>query len=163
MTLRIAAPASSPLPDEVHALLTDPAVQRIIVATAADGTPLPAVSPELRPGDDGRLLHLEFAESSDTAKSLLGSLWFDRPVAVLLLRPDGSGARILGHTERAVITGPLFQQFYVETRERLGEIGLAAIWVIRPGTVEVFDRSRWVYDESAQRPFFTHLDRLAKA
>jgi len=153
-------PAAAVLPPAVAGLLDDPGTIRLVVANDARGVPLPAVSPDLRAGDDGRLWHLEFAEASDTAKSLLGSLWYDRPVTVLLLRPDGSGARLIGQVERTVITGPLFQRLYTETRERRGDIGLAAIWVLRPEEVEVFDAGRWAYDESAQRPFFTHLDRL---
>ena len=94
---------------------------------------------------------------------LLNSLWFNRPVAILLARPDGSGARILGRVERSIIAGPLFQRLYAEVQARHGEVGLAAIWEIRPTEIEVVDRTRWVFDESATRPFFTHLDRLAIA
>jgi hypothetical protein len=106
---------------------------------------------------------LELLETSRTNRNLVRSIWYDRRVAILLKGQDGRSFQIKGLPVRAHVSGPVFQKHYSEVRARLGDVALAAVWVIRPD--EVLDETPDVRrkEEQAAHPSFTHLDRLVRA
>ena len=70
--------------------------------------------------------------------------------------------QIKGRPVKTHITGPLYQRHYQRVREKLGDVDLAAVWVIEPD--EVIDQSFDVRRrrEEALHPDFAHLDRLVR-
>lgn len=150
------------LSQELIDLIEDPATRKVLATVDEDGIPHVVVKQSLHVGGDGRLHYLELLESSRTNRNLVRSLWFDRPVAIAVQGSDGRSFQIKGIPVKTHITGPLFQQHYVAVRQRLGDVDLAAVWVIEPQ--EVIDETFAIRQarEEAARPFFRHLDRLAK-
>lgn len=143
-------------------LLKDERTIKILATTDQKGVPHVVFKQSLHVGPNGDLLYLELLESSQTNKNMIGSLWFDRQVAVALKGQDGSSYQIKGKVRRALVAGPLFQQYYVSVRERLGDVDLAGVWVIEPEQVSNQKYTVRKKQEEERRPLFTHLDRLAQ-
>ncbi len=147
------------LDEALIALLRDEASIKVLATVDADGAPHAVVKQSLTLDAAGRLVHLELLESSRTNKNLLRSLWSGGRVSVLVRRGDESW-QLKGRPVRAHVAGPEFQREYVRVRERLGDVDLAAIWVIEPE--EAVEQSFTVRktQEEAAHPQFLHLDRI---
>lgn len=141
------------------ALLRDDATTKVLATVGADGKPHAAVKQSLTVSEEGNLVHHELLESSRTSKNLLRALWSDGRVSVLVRRDDESWV-ITGRPIRAEIAGPDFQREYVRIRERLGDVDLAALWVIEPEAAARQSYAARRADEEAAHPHFTHLDRI---
>lgn len=150
------------LTTEIIDLFTDAESTKILATLDGDGFPHAVVKQSLQVGDDGNLLYLELLESSRTNRNLVRSIWFDQKVAVTVTGRGGQSYQIKGKPVKTHITGPVFQQYYTAIRERLGDVDLAAVWVIEPEEIveETFAVRR--ADEERKHPFFNHLDRLAR-
>src|SRR6185369_468035 len=109
---------------QTRTLLADPATVAIIATSGSDGSPHLTVSRHLELLEDGRLLHLELLESSETSRNLLRALWFDTRVAVILHGGNGQSLELRGKPVKAHISGPLFRRHYEAIRARLGDAGL---------------------------------------
>lgn len=153
---------STTLSHEVIDLLNDESTTKIVATTDGDGLPHAVVRNALYAGDDGTLHLPELLESSSTNRNLLGSLWFDRKVAISLLGKDGRNFQIKGKPVKTHVSGALFQKHYVNVRETLGNVGLAAVWVIEPEAVYNEDFAALKARQDAERPTLTHLDQLIK-
>lgn len=147
---------------EIIDIIEDRESAKVLATVDEKGAPHVVVKQSLHVGTDGNLHYLELLESSRTNKNLVRSIWFDRPVAISVHGKNGRSFQIKGKPVRTHITGPVFQKHYEEIRQRLGDVDLAAVWVIEPH--EVVDETFWTRhaQEEAAHPFFRHLDRLAK-
>lgn len=150
------------LSKEVVELIENRETAKVLATLDEQGFPHVVVKQSIQVGADGNLHYLELLESSRTNRNLVRSIWFDRPVAVAVQGKNGRSFQIKGKPIKAHITGPLFQQHYAAVRQRLGDVDLAAVWVIEPH--EVIDESFETRQkqEETRRPYFKHLDRLAK-
>lgn len=90
------------------------------------------------------------------------SIWFNRKVAIALKGKNGQSYQIVGKPVKAVVAGPIFQKHYVKIREKLGDVDLAAVWVIEAEEVSNQTFAVRKTEEEAAHPNFKHLDRLAK-
>ncbi|MGB8930922.1 MAG: hypothetical protein WCC48_06695 [Anaeromyxobacteraceae bacterium] len=149
------------LEPRVKALLDDPATVKVLATSDRAGRPRATVDDSIHLGPGGHLVYLERLEGSETQRDLVAGLWFDRPVAVTLRRGQ-EAVEIVGRPVKSLVAGPEFRRHYEALRARLPEGDLAAVWLIQPS--EVSDLS---YDvrrarQEAERPFLTHLDRLAR-
>lgn len=150
------------LPQELLELLGERETGKVLATVDENGVPHAVAGQSLYVGDDGNLHYLELFESSRSNRNLVRSIWFDRPVAIAIQGKNGRSFQIKGKPVRVLIAGPVFQQHYVELRRHLGDVDLAAVWVIEPHDVidESFETRR--ASEEAEHPLFRHLDRLAK-
>ncbi len=150
------------LSKEIIDLFTDSGSTKILATLDGDGVPHAVVKQSLQISEDGNLLYLELLESSRTNRNLVRSIWFDQKVSIAVTGKGGESYQIKGKPVKTHITGPVFQQHYTAVRERLGDVDLAAVWVIEPE--EVIDESFATRraEEERKHPFFMHLDRLAK-
>jgi len=150
------------LTTEIIGLLKDEETTKVLVTLGADGFPHAVVKQSLQPGEDGAIFFLEFLESSRTNKNLVRSIWFNKKVAILISGKDGRSFQIKGAPLKTHIAGPVFQQHYAATRDKLGDVDLAAVWIIEPEEIidETFATRK--AQEEAAHPFFNHLDRLAR-
>jgi len=150
------------LTTEIIDLLGDSETTKVLATLDADGFPHAVVKQSLQPGEDGEIIYLELLESSRTNKNLVRSIWFGQKIAIALKGKDGRSWQVKGKPVRTHITGPLFQEHYTAIRQRLGDVDLAAVWVIEPEEVieETFAVSKG--EEERQHPFFSHLDLLAR-
>jgi hypothetical protein len=93
---------------------------------------------------------------------MTGSIWFGRRVAILLAGKDGASYQIKGTPLKCLVAGPVFEAHYTRIREALGDVDLGAVWIIAPE--EIADETFRVRfdEESAARPMFLHIDRIAR-
>ena len=145
----------------VRELLEDTATVGTIATLDESGAPHAVPSPFLHLDPDGRLVHLELLETSNTHRNLLRSIWFDRPVTVSLSGTGGSVTVVKGRIHKVHVSGPLFSSYYRKVREQLGDADLAGVWLI--DAQEIIDETYALRKarEEALHPFFRHLDRLA--
>ena len=152
---------TTPLPDDLKTLLTSPDTLKVLATVGPDGEPHAVLDPSIHLDADGRLVYLELLESSRTQRDLVASLWFDRPVT-LMVTGRGRTWRIAARAWKAHVAGPLFRRHYEWIRAERPAADLAAVWLIEPVAVtEETDAVRRARQE-AERPFFIHLDRLAR-
>jgi hypothetical protein len=147
--------------NEVLELLNAGSSVKILVTLDEAGLPHPAVKSSLRrEGDD--IVYTEFLESSRTNRYMIRSLWFNRSVSILILTPGGKSYKISALPVRAIVSGKIFQRYYEEVQKTYGDFDLASVWILKPR--EVFDQTlqKRIAEESRKRPYFIHLDRLAR-
>lgn len=147
---------------EVAGLLADPSTVKVLATAGEDGTPHAAIKQSLHLDADGNLAYLELLESSRTNRNMVRSIWYNHRVAILLQGKQGESYQIKGTPVKAIVSGPVFQHHYTRIRQRLGDVDLAAVWVIEPEAV--IDESYAVRkaQEESLHPHWLHLDRLAK-
>jgi hypothetical protein len=150
------------LDNEVVELLSNMETVKVLATIGQDGVPHAVIKQTLHLGEDGNLIYLELLESSQTYKNLLRSIWFNRKVSVVLNGKEGQSYQIKGKPVKNIISGPIFQKHYTSIRERLGDVDLAAVWIIEPE--EAMNQTYKVRKatEEASHPYFKHLDQLAK-
>ncbi len=147
---------------EVAQLLREPETVKALATVDENGNPQVVIKQTIHLAADGQIVYLELLESSRTNKNMIRSLWFDRKVAVVIKGKDGNSYQILGRPVRAIITGPVFEKYYTEVRQKLGDVDLATVWKIKPESIinESFPVRKT--QEEERHPIFTHLDRIAR-
>ena len=118
------------LSQDIIDLLNDQETVKVLATVNAEGIPHAVFKQSLHVGSDGHIHSLELIETSNTARNLVGSIWFERKLAILLRGRDGRSVQIKGRVLKYHISGALFQQHYLAVRERLGDVDLAGVWVI---------------------------------
>jgi hypothetical protein len=146
----------------LRALVASRHAARVLATAGPDGEPHAVLAPALEVDEAGRLLYLEPLEASRTQRDLVASIWLERPVAVVLADRDGTTWRIRGRVRKAHVAGPVFRERYERLRAERPGAELAAVWEIEP--LEVSDESYATLRarQDAERPFFKHLDQLAR-
>jgi hypothetical protein len=147
------------LSGDVLRCIGDEGTTKIVVTTDDDGVPHPVVKASLR-AEDGRLVYLDFIESSLSSRYMTKALWFDRKIAILLLTADQRSFKITARPNRAVVNTKCFERYYRQAREEYG-LDLAVAWIIEPLEVREETLGKRVAEEAQRRPYFQHLDRLA--
>ncbi|MDR1934614.1 MAG: hypothetical protein LBS49_03365 [Candidatus Accumulibacter sp.] len=133
---------------------------KILVTVDEQGLPHPVVKSSLR-YSEGNIIYLEYLESSRTNRYMTRSLWFEKDVVILIVRPDEKSFAVAAHPTRALVCGKEFQRYYEEAqRER--DLDLATVWIMKPVAASDQSLGTRVAEETARRAYFTHLDRLAK-
>jgi len=149
--------------NEKLALLLDKAdTIKLLVTTNEQGIPHAVVKNSLRLAKDNHLIYLELLESSHTNSNMVRSIWFDHSITIAIVGTNGESYQIKGKPIKAIVNGHTFRKYYKELREEQGDVDLAAVWIIKP--YEILDQSFPVRrcQEETNRPYFKHLDRLAK-
>jgi hypothetical protein len=147
--------------EQAKKLLNNEESVKILVTFGEEGAPHPVVKSSLRSEGDS-IVYTEFIESSLTNRSMTRSLWFDKTVAILVLGPDGTSYRITALPVRAIVSGKTFQRYYEEARKKYGDFDLATVWVLKPLEIHEQTLRTKAAEESKNRPYFLHLDRLAR-
>ncbi|MGE5611053.1 MAG: pyridoxamine 5'-phosphate oxidase family protein [Bacillota bacterium] len=149
------------LNEEVIELLDREDSVKVLATSDEDGTPYAVVRPWLH-RDGGKLVYLEPLESSRSNRNLVHALWFDRKVTVTVSDRDGRSWQIKGFPIKAHVCGPVFRRYYEQLRRLLGDVDLAAVWLIEPQELsnETLQTQQRHADE--EHPFFRHLDRLTR-
>jgi hypothetical protein len=149
--------------EELAALLSEEDTVKLLVTTDEKGAPHAVVKKSLQLNEEkNQLIYFELLESSHTNKNMVRSIWFDHPVAVAVVGADDSSYEIKGKPVKAIVSGPAFRKYYEQLRAKHGDVDLATVWVIEPQ--EIVNQSFPVrrQQEEETRPYFKHLDRLAK-
>jgi hypothetical protein len=133
---------------------------KVLVTLDETGAPHPTPKGSIR-WDGEHIVSWEILESSRTNRNLTRSIWFDKPVAILLVTADKKAYKIAAKTARNIVAGKEFTRHYEEAEQRRG-LGIAGVWLFEP--LEITDQSAGtrIAQERTARPYFTHLDQLAK-
>lgn len=150
------------IPEELARLLEREDTAKVLVTTDKNGHPYTAVKNSLQVDGTDRLIYWELLESSATNANMVYSIWFDQPIALAIVGVKGESYRIKGRPVKAIVSGGVFRQHYEKARQQLGDVDLAAVWVIE--LLEIVDQrfTARQQQEEADRPYFKHLDRLAR-
>jgi len=140
--------------------LNEPNAVKILVTLDEHGAPHPTPKGSLR-WDGERIVSWEILESSRTNRNLTRAIWFDKPVAILLLTADRRAWKIAARAARNVVQGKEFTRDYEEAERRRG-ISIAAVWHFEPLAVTDQSPTTRIAEERTAHPYFVHLDRLAK-
>ena len=146
---------------EILELINNKETVKILVTIDADGLSHPVVKHSLH-SDGEHIIYTEFLESSNTNRNMTRSLWFDTPVSLLLLGADNQSYKIKAQPVRALVSGKKFQKYYEQVQKEFFSADLSTVWFLKP--LEITNQSFAVRseEESINRPYFLHLDRLAK-
>lgn len=150
------------LGNEVVQLIQDKDTLKVLATVDENGVPNASIKQSLYLNKDGNIEYLELLESSKTNRNFTNSIWFDKKVSILLKGDGDLSYEVKGKPIKALIAGEIFQEKYVSIREKLGDVDLAAVWIIEPE--EVINKSYFFRKdkEELERPYFKHLDRLRK-
>ena len=147
---------------EIIELIENNDTVKLLVTLDEKGQPHAVAKNSIRVLEDGNIVYLELLESSKSYKNFTRSLWYNQKVTLSIVGDKGISYQVRGNPEKIIISGPVFEKYYNSVRERLGDVDLAAVCVIKP--VEVINESfftRFAEQENKQ-PIFKHLDRLVK-
>jgi hypothetical protein len=134
---------------------------KILVTLDEEGLPHPAVKSSLQ-SDGEHIVYLEFLESSRSNRYMTRSLWFDRVVSILVLTAGKRSYKITALPVRAIVNGKLFQRYYELARGKYKSPDLATVWILKPLALLEETLEKRTSEESNNRSYFLHLDRLAK-
>ncbi len=151
---------SEKLQKHIGRVLAESGTLAAIATLDESGAPFSVPSPFLKQDESGMLVHLELLETSSTHRNLLRSIWFDRPVSVTLSGREKEVLVISGRPHKALVSGLYFTACYREVRSLMGDVDLAAVWLIEP--LQIRDETYLIrkLQEEALHPFYQHLDRL---
>ncbi len=150
------------LPEDLVALVGDPASTKAIAAMGPDGAPSVAVRDTLAVLDGGTLAFAEELDTSPTSRALVHTIWFGGAVAVSVRRGDRA-FHLRARPWRCALVGPLFTRFLLEARARLGgDADIAAVWVLKVDEVRDDSPATLRALDEARRPHAgRHLDRAS--
>jgi hypothetical protein len=141
-------------------LIGDKNSLKAIATSDGAGVPHVAFDPWIELTGNSELVHLEFHLDSTSSRNMIQSLWFDHSVSIAIGGLQGQAWRLTGIPVKAHVCGQTFQHYYAKVRDKLGDVDLAAVYLIRIVNVQdesVVQRQR---QEDAAHPFYRHLDRL---
>jgi hypothetical protein len=83
-------------------------------------------------------------------------------VSILVVTPDAKSYAISALSVRAIVNGKDFQHYYELAQKQYGDIDLSTVWILKPVSIIEQTLQVRVEEEAKKRPYFQHLDRLAK-
>ncbi|MDR1452204.1 MAG: hypothetical protein LBI57_07765 [Helicobacteraceae bacterium] len=134
---------------------------KVLVTIDENGAPHPVVKGSIE-YDNGRIALIEILESSQTNRNLTRAIWFDKPIALLLICADRKTYKISLKAARSVVSGKLFTSRYEKARAKYGDLDVAAAWFFEVTALRDESIETRLQQEREERPYFNHLDRLAK-
>ena len=133
----------------------------LIAANDANGDPHATVTDNLHLDAEGRLVYLEYLESSQINKNLVRSLWFKKKISISILTHGTARYQLKGIPTHAIISGPVFESYYRSVSKKTTDTDLSTVWLI--DVLEVSDE-RWESrkkDQDENHGIVAHLDRFA--
>lgn len=134
---------------------------RTVSVIGPDGRPHVFFRRSVHVGENGEIDFYEIAETSEENRSLVYSIWNDKPVAIGILTAEGESFEIEGEVSRAIVAGAEYEEAYRHVREQ-GFRDLAAIWRIEPVRIRESTVTKIAEKEQKEHPLFLHLDSIAR-
>ncbi len=149
------------LPKELKELLGDKDAVKVLGTVDDKGIPHVVFKESITLLEDGNLAYVEDLDSSQSSKNMVRGIWFDKVVSVTVGKGE-QGYQIKGKPARCLITGPVFKEFLLRERERMGpDADIQSVWIIEPLKVKNQGREVRRKEEEEKDPFYNvHLDRL---
>ncbi len=153
---------SSEINKEIEEIINHEDTSKVLVTLNENGLPHAVVKQSIRVSDEGKLVYLELLESSKSYKNFTRSLWFNQKVVISISGKNGKSYQIKGMPEKILISGPIFEKYYINVREQLGDVDLAAVCIIDPEELTDESYATRFSEQESKQPIFKHLDRLAR-
>jgi hypothetical protein len=147
---------------EIKEIINHKDTVKVLVTLNEDGLPHAVVKQSIRFSDEGKIVYLELLESSKSYKNFTRSLWFNQKVVISISGKNGKSYQIKGTPEKIIISGPIFEKYYINIREQLGDVDLAAVCIIDPEELKDESYAKRFSEQESRQPIFKHLDRLAR-
>ncbi|HOV26381.1 MAG TPA: pyridoxamine 5'-phosphate oxidase family protein [Pseudobacteroides sp.] len=147
---------------EIKEIINHKDTVKVLVTLNEDGLPHAVVKQSIRFSDEGKIVYLELLESSKSYKNFTRSLWFNQKVVISISGKNGKSYQIKGTPEKILISGPIFEKYYINVREQLGDVDLAAVCIIDPEELKDESYAARFSEQESRQPIFKHLDRLAR-
>ncbi len=144
-------------------IIGKPGTFAVLSTVNGDGSPQTSLLESAHLNDSGAFEFLELIESSRSYRNLTASLWFSKPVSLLVSTTEGERYLIKGIPNRITVCGSYFEERYREIRAIRGDVELAAICSIYPLEIEDDSFAVAFARQEAERPFYKHLDRIAQS
>lgn len=132
-----------------------------ILATINDDNQIHVVAKDSIKEHNGNIIYLEYLESSTANKNMIYSMWFKKTVTILILGEDKNAYQIKAVPIKCIVSGPVFQKYYTEVIEKPDHLDLASVWILEPRKTTNETLSVRQKEESNERPYFKHLDKIA--
>jgi len=134
---------------------------KVLVTLDEHGAPYPVCKQSLA-WDGERIVSWEYLESSETNRNLTRSIWFDKPVAILLVTADRKAYRFAVKATRNIVSGKEYTKVYERVAQLHESYDLAGIWHFDVLDIKDETLETRIAEEQKNRPYFTHLDRLVR-
>jgi len=156
----IKLPKISMLSPELTKLLKMSDSVKIIGTLDASGEPRLSANDTLTSLNGISLILSEKLEKSQCNRDLVRSIWYGKPVTVLVFH-DGTSFEIRAKIYRCLIVGPIFDEMLARAREKYGpDADIAAVWELIPEKCRDVSEDTILREQKAAHPYYdSHLDR----
>ncbi|MDR2033836.1 MAG: hypothetical protein LBP89_04310 [Helicobacteraceae bacterium] len=154
-------PREAALLKEALSRFNDEGAIRVLTTLDENGAPHPVCKGSLRWNGE-TIESWEILESSETNRNLTRAIWFDKPIAILLITSDKKAYKFSVKVSRNIIAGKAFTREYEAAQKRFNGRGIAGVWRYEIVSVKDETPAARIDEEQRARPYFTHLDQLAK-
>jgi hypothetical protein len=159
MIKRISVPKTSVLTPKLIELLESPDSVKIIGTIDANGAPCLAANGALTSLNGVTLILGERVETSPSNKNLVRSIWYDKPVTILVLNAS-TACEIRAETYRCLAVGDIFDVMLARVRETHGpDADIAVAWELIPKTCRDVSDDTLIAEHRSFHPYDGHLDR----
>ena len=148
---------------ELKKLVNDPDSIKVLGTVDEKGIPHVVPKDSFRLLDDNKIAYAEELDSSLSSKNMVRAIWFDKMVSISVTKDD-TCYQIKGKPYKCLITGPVFKEFLLNERARLGSnADIQSVWIITPSEIRNESRNVRKKEERVKDPHYNvHLDLLKK-
>jgi hypothetical protein len=148
--------------EELKKVINAESTLKAVASVDKNGVPHLAYKGSLHIDEDGKIVFYELLESSRNGQNFVYSIWYDKKVAINVLDETKNSFEIIGKPVRCITCGKKFEDVYCNVRAKLGDVDLAAIWIVEPEQITNESYAVRLKDEEQTYPIIHHLDRLVK-
>jgi DNA-directed RNA polymerase subunit N (RpoN/RPB10) len=148
--------------NKLREIINEGSTLKVVASVDKNGVPHVVFKGSLHINEDGNIVFYELLESSRNEQNFVYSIWYDKKVAVNVLDKDKNSYEIIGKPVRCITCGKQFEIVYQNVRNKLGDVDLAAIWIVEPEKVTNESYAVRLKEEEENYPIIHHLDRLVK-
>ncbi|MDR2133107.1 MAG: hypothetical protein LBP30_07170 [Clostridiales Family XIII bacterium] len=147
--------------EELKRIIQDKSSLKILGTVDGKGVPHLAGKGSIDVDEEGTLYYLELLEGSLTNKNMIRSLWFNKPVAILVVSGDRRSFHILAKPVKTLVANHVFEKYYELAQSRNPDNDLAAVYYFDVLEVRESGYAKRKQEEEALHPLYEHLDRRA--
>ena len=140
-------------------LIADKETLKIVSNQNADGIINSTPKGSLEVTGENELTYVEILESSRSYKNSVYSIWFDKPVSVLIIGKNRETWLLQGKIQRILTCGSAFEEYYRCYKKR--DFDIAAAVRIDVTEIRELKLSDLIAKQKEEHPFFSHYDSLS--
>ena len=146
--------------NKLKALFEDKETIKIVSNQGEDGVINSTPKGSLEITGEEELSYVEILESSRSYKNSVYSIWFDKPVSVLIIGKNRETFLLTASIERIHTCGELFEKYYSRYKEIRG-FDIAGVVRLKITEIRELDLTALIEQQKVEHPFFVHYDSIA--